>query len=115
MNTVNELLSDCSKTIVPEVGMGCTRLQFSDRRAATIVEVSKSGKQILVQDDTATRVDKNGFSDCQKYEYERNTEAYKRKFTLRKNGKWIEVGASLDSCGYSLLLNVRREYYDFSY
>lgn len=101
-------------TIVPEVGMGCSRMMFSDMRAATIVEVSKSGKQILVQDDIATRVDNNGFSDCQKYEYERNTEAYKQKFTLRKNGRWIEVGAALDSCGYSLLLNVRREYHDFT-
>lgn len=39
------LLSDAGKqTIKPEVGMGITILSWTDRDAATIIEVSKSGK-----------------------------------------------------------------------
>lgn len=53
---------------VPEVGMGCTVLGWTDRHAATIVEV-KSPTKIAVVGDIAERTDSNGMSENQEYRY----------------------------------------------
>ena len=95
----------------PFVGMGCTTLMYTDRHAATVIEVK--GKTITVQEDTATRADKNGMSDAQSYEYTRNENGRILKFTKRKDGRWIQKGDSKNGLG--LLLGVRREYFDFSF
>lgn len=94
----------------PEVGLGCTICMYSDRHAATVVEVSKSGRQIVVQRDKATRTDGNGMSDSQSYTYERDPNGAKTRFSLRKNGAWREVKG-----GDGLRLGTRDEHYDFSF
>ena len=93
----------------PVAGMGCTITMFSDRMAATVVEV-KSPTTIIVQEDTATRTDKNGMSECQTYDYTRDPRAPKRTFTKRKNGTWKERGANT-----GLVLGTRRAYHDYSF
>ena len=99
---------------IPEVGMGATILMWTDRRAATVIGVLTSGRQIAVQEDLATRVDDNGMSDAQTYEYQPNPEAAISNYTLRRNGAWIRKGESMKS-GQRLTLGVRDHHHDFSF
>jgi hypothetical protein len=104
----NHLMGQCAQPI-PEIGMGVTLLSWSDRHAATIVDIVryKNGNidYIVVQDDTAIRTDTNGMSDAQTYRYERNpngsTQRIKRN---RRTGRYSNI-----------LLNHREEYYDYSF
>lgn len=97
------------KHIKPEVGMGATILMWSDRHAATIVEVTASGKTVTVQEDRAKRTDKNGCSESQTYEYTPNPEAPKRRFRLGKHG-WKQLNS-----GCHLSIGHRNTYHDFSF
>lgn len=93
----------------PEIGMGCTVCIYSDRHAATVIEI-RTPRMIVVQRDKATRADDNGMSDCQSYTYERDPDGTKQTFTLRKNGTWRESKGS-----NGLRLGVRDEHYDFGF
>jgi hypothetical protein len=97
----------------PEVGMGATMLYYTDRHAATIVEV-KSPRRIVLQEDTATRIDKNGMSEDQDYSYTTNPNGGTKEFTLRKNGRWVAKGDSAKS-GLCCHIGSRGTYYDFSF
>ena len=100
----------------PEVGMGVTVLSWTDRRPATIVEVvkRKNGKvaAIVIQEDNAKRVDENGFSESQEYEYSQNPEAAKETFELRRNGAWAKAG---DEAKNRLVIGRREKYHDFTF
>jgi len=97
--------------------MGATLCLHSDRYACTIIEVRKNANgepiAVVIQRDKAKRIDGNGMSECQKYEYSPNPYALKRTFTLRKNGRWVEQGSKMN--GTSISIGVRKEYYDFSF
>lgn len=97
----------------PVVGMGATILGWTDRHAATIVEVSANKKTIVIQQDTATRTDKNGMSESQDYTFTPNPNAARKVYTLRKNGKYHLKGDSIK--GSTILIGERDEYYDFSF
>lgn len=99
----------------PEIGKGATIWYYSDSHATTIIAVSKSGREITVQEDKAIRTDKNGMSDSQSYTYEPNPNGRVSRFSLRKNGKWIPVGESMVSYGTSLTIGIRHEYYDYGF
>lgn len=112
-NLMNRI-AETARPAVPEVGMGATVLMFSDRYAATIVEVLDKGKTLVTQEDTATRTDKNGQSEDQQYTYAPNPNAAKGTYTLRKNGTYVRQGESMKS-GTILRVGVRDHYYDFGY
>lgn len=99
------------KTITPEVGMGATLCMWSDQRPCTVLSVS--GKTIVVQEDHATRTDKNGMSEDQTYTYAPNPDGETLTFTLRKNGRWVQKGSTLEH-GISLSLGHREKYHEFS-
>ena len=101
---------NATSSIVPTVGMGCTRIMWSDREAYTVVAVSKSGKSAVVQRDIATRTDTNGMSDAQSYEYAPNPDAPRETIRLTSKG-WKFAGR----CGSRVLMGERRERYDFSF
>jgi hypothetical protein len=103
-----------SGTTTPKVGDGATVVAWTDRAAATIVEVSKSGKTVVAQRDTARRIDKNGMSDCQDYECTPNPNGCRETFTLRANGAWVEKGQPMRG-GSRLSIGERRPYFDFSF
>lgn len=96
----------------PEVGMGATILGWTDRHACTIVAVHLAGKRIAVTRDIAHRVDKNGMSEVQEYEYTTNPEAAWQYFTLRKGGEYIAQGSR---SGSRLSIGRRSHYHDFSF
>lgn len=108
---MNHIISGC-RMATPEAGMGATILGWTDRRACTITQVSKSGKRVGIVEDIATRVDKNGMSDSQEYSFERGSGS-PTFFTLRKNGAWVRQGESMR--GQRLAIGKRDHYYDFSF
>lgn len=118
-SVVNHLMSRSTKGAPsPEVGMAATILNWTDRKAATVI--GWDGKVVTVQRDKATRVDGLGMTDAQKYEYERNEEGALYSFKLDKSGKWREVvkkesGRVVFIEGAGLILGVRDEHFDFSF
>lgn len=112
--SLTNLMASNSKSAEPEVGMGATILMYSDRHAATIVEVNASKTRVGIQRDDAKRVDDNGMSDSQHYEFTPDTSAPVEYYTLRKNGKWVRVGQP-QSSGAQIGVGYRSEYYDFTF
>ena len=108
---VNRLMGNSAKA--PEVGMGATILMFTDRHAATVIEVVTPQK-IVIQRDEARRVDNNGMSESQEWEFKPNKNAVRETYTKRKNGAWVRAGDPMRN-GTRLALGHRSEYYDFSF
>ena len=80
---INHVISGTTN-LAPAVGMGVTILGWSDRHAATIVEVSPDGKRVGIVRDVATRTDSNGMSESQSYSFTPGT-GNPSFYTLRKN------------------------------
>lgn len=100
--------------VVPAVGMGATILYHSDRSAATIIWVNAKATRVRVQEDIATRTDKNGMSEDQHYTYAPNPNGAVHTFSLRDNGRWVRNGEP-QRRGTGLVVGERREFYDFSF
>jgi hypothetical protein len=94
----------------PVVGMGATRIDWTDRHPFTVVEVL-SQRRVVVQEDNYDRVDINGMSESQDYTFTPNPEAPKVVISLRKDGKWYEVGKH----GSKYILGSRDKYHDYSF
>lgn len=108
----NVLMSNTKNTETPHVGQGVTGIGWTDRTPYTVVQVFSS-RRIVIQEDNATRADKNGMSEVQNYEFTPNPNGTKIVITLRSNGTWHESGCSSKSEAY--LLGQRGKYHDFSF
>lgn len=98
-------------------GMGATRHFGSDCYPFTVVKVNKSGKTIVVQEDSyrpseTMKAHGKGIFGTQDYVYERNPEGDKMTFTWRKNGTYQLKGIPTRSYGCCLHVGTRRYYYD---
>lgn len=102
------------KQALPEVGKGATICYLSDRHAATIIKVSANGKEVTIRQDHARRTDSNGMSEIQEYEYTPNENGPESIFTLRKNGRYVKLGESMNN-GLGIKIGVRREYHDYCF
>jgi len=109
---INHVMTNC-KQKVPVIGEGATKCLWSDRHAGTIVAIilTKAGKlkEIHWQVDVATRIDKNGMSDSQKYSYTPNLNAPVEIFKAKKNGSFKSNDGSV------LAIGTRDSYYDYSF
>lgn len=109
----------------PEVGDGATVCQWTDRAAATVVSVSEDGRTVVVQEDSATRTDSNGMSDCQHYAYARDPRGRKWTFVKDRSGDWREaVPAGIvggrprmvrKGQGAGLAVGIRAKYHDYGF
>lgn len=108
----------------PEVGMGATLLSYTDRKAGTIQKVEKRNgvTYVHVTIDEAKRVDSNGMSEDQIYEFTPRPDGHHYKFKKTKEGFWKEVYINPETGrfkqyngGKGLRIGVRDEYYDFSF
>lgn len=104
----------------PEIGMGATLLGWSDRKAATVIELFKKGKYnyVVVQQDNATRTDKNGMSDSQHYDYTPNLEGSKTTFRILENGfqkVYVNHNNRFVNTSGGVMFGERDEYYDYSF
>jgi hypothetical protein len=95
----------------PVVGMGATRIDWTDRHPFTVVEVL-SDRRVVVQEDSYQRIDSNGMSENQSYEFTRNPEGEKVVISRRNNGVWRKVGATKTD---KFVIGSRDKYHDYSF
>ena len=108
----NRLMEHC-KNPEPEVGMGVTELYFSDREPYEIIEV-KDDRHITVRALNYKRIDDNGMSESQEYEYFSNPDGYVAHLFKTKNGKWVERIGKKYSCN-GWFIGKAEKYYDYSF
>ena len=106
--SLQNLMMSNNKPQTPKVGDGATILCYTDRRPATVVYVSANGKTIHLQEDNAKRVDSNGMSECQDYEFTADPTAPVQVARLTKKGYKIVKGSNV-------LVGERMCYHDFSF
>lgn len=98
----------------PQVGMGVTELCWTDRHPYEIIEV-KDDRHITVRKLDYKRIDTNGMSDCQDYEYYSNPDNYTLRLFKTKDGTWRErIGKNGLGCNH-FAIGYAEEYYDFSF
>lgn len=88
-----------------EVGDGCTVGYVSDYYPFTVIEVTKSGRQITIQQDQTVKV--GGEWPNFKYQMVTNPTGRTMTFTLRKNGVWRQKGDDMRHTGARLLVGQR--------
>ncbi len=105
----------------PVVGMGATILSWTDRSPATIIGVFRETKILHVREDSYRRMDSNGMSESQTYEYFPNPRGYVYIFRQNKQGVWEEVDYNpvtkrhKKNGGHGLRIGERSKYHDFSF
>jgi hypothetical protein len=106
----------------PVVGMGVTFLHWTDRDAGTIFKVFAVGKTTYLEcrADDCKRVDKNGMSEDQDYEFKTKVNGAKSYFRVGRSGLWESVrkndsGRWVKSGGCGLRIGARDAYHDFSF
>jgi hypothetical protein len=119
-SVVNHLYSRMTKgEPEPTVGMGVTKLSWTDRDAGTIVEVNMKKRYIAVTEDQAKRIDNHGISESQEYEYTSVMDGHRDYYRKDKKGQWRRCyhndnGRLVFGTG-GLILGHRESYYDFSF
>ena len=103
----------------PTVGMGVTMLSWTDRDAGTIVEVNNKKRYIAVTEDSKVRIDNNGISESQQYEYTPVMDGHRDYYRKDRKGQWRrcyfnENGRLIFGTG-GLIIGRRESYYDFSF
>lgn len=124
-SVVNHLYSRMVKNApLPKIGEGATILGWTDRHAGTVIEVFSKGKSVYVkvQSDIAKRIDSNGMSENQDYEYTPNPQGIVYVFKRKSDGRWAEVSWNEQTKrfneydgGKGLRVGVRDKYYDYSF
>lgn len=82
-------LMENAKMPEPVVGMGVTECSYTDREPYEVIEV-KDPRHITIRALDWKRVDGNGLSECQDYEYSSNEANHPVHLFLTKQGKWRE-------------------------
>lgn len=110
---------------VPVAGMGVTMLAWTDRYPGTVFRVFKIGKAVAIEvrEDDYRRIDKNGLSEDQDYEFKVNVNGCRRYFRQDADGYWVECHKNPDTgrwngprgTGKGLRLGQRGAYYDPSF
>lgn len=109
---VNLLIDSGHQGKDPEVGDPATLIEWSDRHAATVTAVTrfKTGQRagqvrsISVRPDNARRIDNNGMSESQTYEFTPDPSRLEQTFRVNKHGRTP-----------GLAVGFRSEYYDYSF
>ena len=102
----------------PKVGEGATVFGWTDRYAYEVESVAPDGKSCVVYELDAKRVDSNGMSEMQEYEYSRPANPRFKTLVFRW-GAWREKSeADWREKKYpkiSIRFGIRQKYYDFSF
>ena len=112
----NLIYSQNNGLLVPKVGAGVTVIMWTDRYAGTVISVAPDRKSFVIQEDRVKRIDDNGMSEMQEYEYFRSKEGLTHLFKIvsrgKNKGQWRENGRNN---GSSIIIGVRRHYHDYSF
>lgn len=110
---INEILASETKGApAPVVGMGCTKLSYTDRHPFTVIAVMANGKRCVVQADAYKRTDSNGMGEDQDYTFSPDPEGVTYILRLNKNGRWKMVGCPT---GPTFAMGYRCKYHDYSF
>lgn len=120
---MNSLYAGYATKSVIEVGTGATLLSYSDRYPATVIATfDEKGKSFIhVQQDDYKRIDSNGMSESQEYEYTPNPDAQITTFRKEANGRWQMVRKNSTTKrwnkveSWNVFVGERERYYDFSF
>lgn len=96
--------------VMPEVGMGVTVSVGSDRYPGTVIQVTQNGRRVVFQYDLYKRIDSNGMSESQTYEFSSDPNGRTEIATLRKDGRYRITGSKTP-----VHIGSRSAYYDFSF
>ena len=117
---VNHIYSRSFTTDI-NVGDGATFLMWTDRKAATVIDVFTKGKYtyFTIQEDNVSRIDSNGMSDAQSYEYTPNPEGCTKTFRVTENGYQAvyvnpETGRFVNTSG-NVIVGRRSHHHDYSF
>lgn len=114
-NLNNRFLERAGNNTIPQVGMGVTECLWSDRHPYEIIEV-KDNRHITIRGLRARRIDDNGFSECQEYEYFSDPEAPVYRLYKNKKGRWVRrVGKNGVDNSSGWYIGRAEEYYDFTF
>jgi hypothetical protein len=100
---------DCTPAeLEVKVGAPVTMVAYSDRDPGTIMKVCK--RYVLVRQDRAVRMDKNGMSESQDYRFVAGSSdpAFWVRYDLRADGKYHNRGGHL-------VIGIRKSYVDYSF
>ena len=94
----------------PHVGCGALSGYGSDTYANTVVEMP-SPKTVVIQRDTDGPLPpgKNFYDQCPRYGTP-NPDGAKSVYTLRKNGRWVPKGSSMNSGGALCFVEQGKQY-----
>lgn len=110
--SIQNRLSERALSPTPVVGMGVTECLWSDRHPYEIIEV-KDDRHITIRSLNAKRIDHNGFSECQEYEYSSNPNGAIYHLFKNKKGRWVRrVGTRGVDNSSGWAIGVAEEYYD---
>ena len=86
--SINNRIMESSAGDMPVVGMGVTECMWSDRDPYEIVEV-QDARHIIIRRLDARRIDNNGMSECQEYEYTSNPDNMAIRLYKANDGRWV--------------------------
>jgi hypothetical protein len=122
---VNNMYAGMQGTPAPAVGLGATRMSYTDRDAYTIISVAPNGKSFDMQLDHAERTDKRGMSDAQDYKYTPNVNGiieHVKLRLLRGQYRWYtynmsttDKGRPCTNWGSPVVVGIKDKYYDYSF
>lgn len=96
----------------PVVGDGAHVSNGVDTHSVTIIDVSENGKRVIVQrDDVKPAEDAKPYSND--WEITPNPNNPTACFTLRKNGRFVQIGDSMNS--WTVLLSGRYYYHCYEF
>ena len=95
--------------------MGVTECMWSDRAPYEVIAV-KDDRHITVREMNYKRIDGNGMSECQEYEYTSNPNGFVCNLYKDKNGVWVRrVGKNGVDRSSGWYIGRAERYYDFSF
>lgn len=120
---INHLIAGANTLSEIKAGTPATLLSWSDRSPATVFRVFKVASSTIVEtrDDDYKRIDNNGMSESQEYEYKTNVNGARRYWKITKNGDVVQVhkneetGRWVQNKSGSIAFGRREKYHDFSF
>lgn len=105
-NLISQIMEGGTQENTPIVGTPVTMNYYTDRYAATVVRV-ENDKTVFIMANKVKCLDYYGGQ----YEVLPEFEGAERKFTKRKNGRWVEDGQNLHK-GLGISIGIHRHYID---
>mgnify|MGYP001611052755 CR=1 FL=1 len=109
-NVISQIMESRTQGLEPKVGMPVTMNHYTDRTAATIIEVNPKKTKVIVVENKVQCIDYY----AGKYEVLPELEGIPMAFTKRTNGRWVREGEPAGK-GLGLTLGVHRHWVDPSF